>query len=160
MLYHYVQQKPSELEEIGRSEKPNLDQKSLIPNGERRKLSDQGDKEDGEKAERETVGRALLGDIRTELKQKKPKQEREQINKDFAGQLDMSRHGQDETYVGDDQRESLNWGRRKEADKTHEKEGVYEQVPSVIREEKEEGGYSNHNQQDSSILGTIKPEQV
>ena len=172
-----MQQKPSE-EEIGRSEKPGLDQRSLILEKETAhqlfadagsKLSDQGDNENSEKAERETVGRPLLGESGAEVKQKKPKQEMEQISgEDLLAGHGLSRHGQDETNVGDDQKESLKHQQdptelqkgesNKEGDKTDEKEGVYEQGPSMIREEKEGG--LNHNQQDSSILSTIEPEQV
>ena len=197
MLYHHVQQKPSE-EEIGRSEKPGLDQRSLILDKETvhqqladagSKLSGQGDKENSEKAGRETVGRPLLGEIGTEVKEEKTKIqeqeiEQEQVNEELATGHFLSRHGQDEMYVEDGQRESLRHQpdltdlekevRNRKADRTQEKvEGGHnykqgpsilvdgkggKEVPSIVREE-EEGGY-NHNQQDSSILGTIEPEQV
>ena len=140
MLFHHVQQKASEDEEVGRGE-PGLGERrvkqaaDLMSDGERGKLSDQGDKE--------------TGDIRTKEKHK-------EVKEDLGAQRDISRHGQGDEYVGDDLRERM-------AERTEEREGRYnfEQGGSNTQDEEEdEGGWFNHKQQGSSIPSKIEPEQV
>ena len=177
MLFHYVQQKPSD-EEVG---EPGLDQGSSKPakeelsDGARSKLSDEGGKENGENTERESVGRSPLPgesplpDIRTDVKEKTAKNEEEkvkeeQVNEDLVAGYDMSRDGQGDKYVIEDRRGSLRHqpnlsdlekeGRDREADRTGEKEGRYnyKQGPSTFADGNDEKeGLNNYKQGRSNI---------
>ena len=149
VLFHHVQQKASEEEEeeVSRSD-PGLfaGQRSVklskemvdqLSDGERSKLSDQGDKERGE--------------VKTGVKKAKHEGEEvvEEVNEDLVARRDMSRHGQGDKYVGDDLRDRKGEGRYK-----------YKQGGSNIREEGDEGGWFSQKQLGSSIASTIEPEQV
>ena len=148
VLFHHVQQKASEEEEeVGRSD-PGLfaGQRSVklskemvdqLSDGERSKLSDQGDKERGE--------------VKTGVKKAKHEGEEvvEEVNEDLVARRDMSRHGQGDKYVGDDLRDRKGEGIYK-----------YKQGGSNMREEGDEGGWFSQKQLGSSIASTIEPEQV
>ena len=155
VLFHHVQQKASEeeKEEVGRSDpglfagqrsvKPSKEIVDQMSDGERSKLTDQGDKE--------------MLEVKTGAKKAKHEEEEEveEVNEDLVARRDMSRHSQGDKYVGDDLRL-----RDRKGEGGREGRYKYKQGGSNIREEGNEGGWFSHKQLGSSITSTIEPEQV